>query len=118
VTHTELLSSFDNFDAAGETRSVVVRCRGCKELSIRNETWYVDLVPHEENEGAQLTEVTFSPPRLWRRRPNWLEQLQEIDPDLTDILIEVYSATNDSQFRLLASGVRTAVDYVMTQICW
>jgi hypothetical protein len=116
VTHIDELSSFEAPDHAVEEKSVVVSCRGCKDVSIRKETWYFDLVPHEENEGGQLTGVIFSPPRLWRRPPNWLPRLEPAEPDLCDILNEIYLATHDGQVRLLATGVRTALDYVMTQI--
>jgi Domain of unknown function (DUF4145) len=37
-------------------------------------------------------------------------------PELKTLLDEIYSATNDRQFRLLAMGVRTALDYVMMHI--
>jgi hypothetical protein len=58
----------------------------------------------------------YEPPRLWRRAPDWLRSLHDDDPDLKELLDEVYSATNDKQVRLLPMGVRSALDYVMTKI--
>jgi hypothetical protein len=58
----------------------------------------------------------YEPPRLWRRAPDWLRSLHDDDPDLKELLDEVYSATNDKQVRLLSMGVRSALDYVMTKI--
>jgi hypothetical protein len=110
------LASFEGPDHAVEEKSVVVCCRGCKDVSIRKELWHFDLVPHEENEGGRLAALTITPPRLWRRPPNWLPRLETAEPDLCDMLNEIYLATHEGQVRLLASGVRTALDYVMTQI--
>jgi hypothetical protein len=116
VVQIEVISAQAYPDFAVETRSVVVRCRGCKDFAIRCEQWHFDLTPSESSSGATLQEVSFNPPRLWRRSPDWLSQLERIDADLSDMLIEIFSAANDNQYRLLAMGVRTALDYVMTQI--
>jgi hypothetical protein len=45
-----------------------------------------------------------------------LSDLEQVAPEIADILSEIYLATNDNQVRLLAMGVRTALDNVMTQI--
>src|SRR5258708_17944317 len=116
LVHQELMSSMECPDAAYEKRQFLARCRGCKELTIRIEGRYFHYIPDETADGSYLTELEYHPPRLWRRRPDWLAQLEPLDPDLTDILKEVYSATNDNQFRLLAMGVRTALDHVMTKM--
>jgi hypothetical protein len=60
--------------------------------------------------------VIYEPPRSWWRRPSWLADLDKVAPELKTLLDEIYSATNDQQFRLLAMGVRTALDYVMTHM--
>ena len=36
--------------------------------------------------------------------------------NIYNLLVEVYSAANDEQFRLLAMGVRAVLDHVMTRI--
>jgi Domain of unknown function (DUF4145) len=116
VLLSEVLATMEYPDGEAETRSVVVRCRGCGELAIRNEDLYYDRTPDPSIEDREHVTVTFSPPRLWRRPPDWLSDLEVVEVDLNDILKEVYLAANDKQFRLLAMGVRTALDYVMTQI--
>lgn len=60
--------------------------------------------------------TNYYPPRLWLTFPQWMEQLESRDPTLYELLKEIYSAANDKQFRLLAMGVRTALDYTMTSI--
>jgi hypothetical protein len=96
-----------------ETRYLAVRCRACAEFAIRIEQWYFDYIPDPDAE-EKLTGVTYRPARLWRRAPDWLPSLEELDPDL--LLDEVYSATNDGQVRLLSMGVRSALDHVMIKI--
>jgi hypothetical protein len=114
--HREFLKEFEYPDADADERLVVVRCRGCKDLAIRHENWWFDRTPDESNEGAKLTHLSYNPPRTWRRPPEWLVQLDQIAPELKELLDEVYSAANDRQFRLLAMGVRAVVDTAMVQI--
>jgi hypothetical protein len=95
-----------------QPRTRVVRCRGCGQLTIRDEQWRIEPDVGEEN----LEEIAYSPPRLWARAPDWLITIAEMDADLKALLDEVYSATNDGQSRLLAMGVRAALDHVMVRI--
>jgi hypothetical protein len=116
ICHTETISEFEGPDHARERRQVVIRCRGCKDLTIRIEDWFFDYTPDPDVDHRHLTIAAYIPPRQWRRRPEWLKQLEQVDADLSDILQEVYLAANDKQSRLLAMGVRTAFDYLMTQM--
>jgi hypothetical protein len=94
------------------TTQFALRCRGCREFSVRTEHWYFDGAPVEGNEPT-LTEMTFQPPRLWAWPPDWLDDLEGLDSDLFGLLREVYSAANDEQVRLLSMGTRTALDHLM-----
>jgi hypothetical protein len=103
---------------SGEVSGVkryALKCRGCRDFSIRTENWYHDGFPGEDGDGLSTT-VSFQPPRLWRRPPEWLDELQDIDADLHSLLEEVYSAANDAQVRLLSMGTRTAVDHLMNVV--
>jgi hypothetical protein len=64
----------------------------------------------------EVMEESYVPPRNWRRTPEWVEQLEAIDPNLKALLDEVYEAANDRQPRLLSMGVRAALDQVMVAI--
>lgn len=86
---------------------LVVRCRGCSEYAVREE-W--------RNDEFSLMKVIFHPPRLWRRAPDWMVYLEREDPNLKELLDEVYSAMNNQQARLLSMGVRSVLDRVMTLI--
>lgn len=84
-----------------------VSCRGCKTAAIREK------IIKDNTEEDQLI---YKPPRLWIQRPKWVEDLDSIDPTIYGLLLEVYSAANDDQFRLLSMGVRSALDHVMTYL--
>lgn len=97
--------------ATDETRTFTAHCLGCREGSIRKESWR-----READGNEKRVKVDFQPPRLWRREPQWLDELEPLAPDLKDLLIEIYSVPNDQQSRLLSMGVRAALDYVMNVI--
>jgi hypothetical protein len=96
------------------TNRYVLRCRGCHDFSLRTDQWYNDRVPSPDNETTTTT--SFQPPRLWRRPPDWLDDLQGSDEDLRGLLEEVYSAANDGQVRLLSMGMRAALDHLMNVV--
>lgn len=108
------VTSVANPDASTiDTRSEILKCKGCGECVIREEKVYFDWTP-DENEGeTQFGDIVYKPPRLWRRAPSWLD---DVDPDLKGLLSEVYSATNDQQVRLLSMGVRAVLDLMMNRI--
>lgn len=89
------------------TREIsAISCRGCKTAAIREK------IVKKNTEGGQLI---YKPPRLWLQQPKWVED-EAIDNTVYGLLVEVYSAANDNQFRLLAMGVRAVLDYVMTYL--
>jgi hypothetical protein len=92
---------------SSSTYHYVLTCRGCNTASIRYEA--ID-------SGSGLATVHYEPQRLWVKPPAWIEQIEAIDQPLADLLLEVYSAANSQQSRLLAMGVRTVLDHVMIRI--
>lgn len=82
-----------------------INCRGCKSASI-----------FEEIHAIEGVSSRYTPPRLWLQRPNWVDDIETIDNNIYGLLVEVYSAANDKQFRLLAMGVRAALDLIMIHI--
>jgi hypothetical protein len=102
--------------SASGTRSLGLRCGGCKECTLKEESWYASGVPDPDEPAETIGEVTYKPARLWRRPPEWVNTIEDLDPDLKGILDEVYLATNDKQVRLLSMGVRSALDHAMTKI--
>ena len=102
-------------DSAHITTRRTLQCRGCSELTLHERTVFDDRNPDPDAERP-ITGEKFTPPRTWRRPPDWLDSLEEIDPDLVALLKEIYLAANDLQLRLLSMGVRTALDHAMTKI--
>lgn len=77
-------------------------CRGCNETVLLREA-----------EGGEPVRI---PPARWRTLPNWHMEVLAHDPTLYSLLREVYSAANDDQPRLLAMGVRAALDRLMNEM--
>ncbi|MCH7889306.1 MAG: DUF4145 domain-containing protein [Proteobacteria bacterium] len=61
-------------------------------------------------------EITYYPPRTKRRRPDWLDQLEDRDPVLFSLLKEVYEAADYGHHRLMSMGIRSVMDHVMTYL--
>ena len=104
-------TSINSFSETDEDGNVVKRanfavyCRGCKTAAIREEI---------TKEGSNEIQIIYKPPRLWMKCPDWVKGLKEEDNTIYGLLLEVYLAANDDQFRLLSLGVRAALDHVMT----
>jgi len=104
------INSFTDEDAGGEEVHRIISavlCRGCKSTAICEKV--VDGV-------GNVVQYLYKPPRLWVQKPKWVDDLETIDSNIYGLLVEVYSAANDEQFRLLAMGVRAILDQAMTQI--
>jgi len=116
VLHEDTTSNEGSDSDWLETKRYALSCRGCHDWHLRIEERYLYL-PSQFNNPAEVTAVvSFQPPRLWRRAPDWMDQLEEIDPDLRDLLKQVYSAANDEQVKLLSMGIRAALDHVMIKM--
>lgn len=115
VIAEETISEMEYPDSEAWVLERIVKCRGCGEVAVRRENMWRDLVPDYEESLSRVISVDYSPRRTWKRPPDWLKQIETLNADLHGLLVEVYSATNDDQVRLLAMGVRAALDVVMTQ---
>ena len=111
VCSVEELCSVEKEKVTETRNKEVLSCRGCKEFLIREEI--PEATPENGNKSIQK-KFSYIPPRLWRQRPTWLVELDQIDPDLKSLLEEIYSATNERQSRLLSMGIRAALDHMMT----
>lgn len=109
VLHAERHTQTEGEWGTFETLYLVVQCGGCHTTGMREELTSDLFDPGE-------VQITYCPSRLWARPPGWLRDIEAHDPGLHALLLEVYSATNDRQLRLLSMGVRTVLDYVMGKI--
>ena len=79
------------------TTMEILECCGCKDLSIRSESW-------SDPDG---TEITYWPPKQYHK-PDWHDRLP--DNDLRQAMQEVYVASNQGLVMLASIGVRTLLD--------
>lgn len=66
-----------------------------------------------ENEDPKIKEKSYFPPLIFRMKPNWYDELEE---KYRLILDEVYEAVDVKLFTLASSGVRTAIDSLLTEV--
>lgn len=79
-----------------------IQCRGCNTVSVEK-----TVAPKPPATDKQ---VEYYPPRMTRRIPTWFSTLE---PELQDLLTEVYNALRYGHNRLVAMGIRTVIDYVI-----
>lgn len=76
----------------------MLECRGCGNVTLRQTYDY---------SGLEEPEVTFYPPPVSRRKPQWGFHLI-FRPDLNGLIGEVYTALYSGSLRLALMGARTA----------
>ncbi len=81
----------------------MIRCLGCGTVGIRH------LHKFSEDDPEDGPRESFVPPRLMRRMPSWIE---DVDAEVQSILQEVYGALRNGSSRLVAMGVRSLIDAV------
>lgn len=90
---------------------MIVKCAGCEETHfLRRNLFSEDHWPEDDPETAWVVEAY--PPRLARRIPDWLDELEE---DIADVLRETYSALHNDLCRLAVVGTRTALEMVIVK---
>lgn len=110
VVHTETISR-RRADVTATVMVEILSCRGCKEICVKERLFEGSTFGDVEKSPSR---IIFTPPRLWRRPPRWLADLEPQDPDLMGLLEEVYSAAHTGQVRLLSMGIRSVLDRMMT----
>lgn len=94
----------------------ILECCGCSCIFFRRDFWFSEwatigehpITGEQRLEGG--TQTTYWPAPVTRKRPKWLENIEEADRDLGNILSEMYSALNSDLRVLAAIGARTAFD--------
>lgn len=79
-----------------------LQCRGCESVTLRYR--FVD--------PAHGEEISFYPPRVSRRAPDWR---WDLPAELRSLLEEIYIALHSDCRRLALMGTRTLVDQLMTR---
>jgi len=86
----------------------IVQCGGCEEVSMRRVDWC-----SEDDRSEGPNPPTFFPPRVSRRKPDWVSRESGVEP-YQDLLEEVYTALHADSRRLAMMGARALIDMVIT----
>lgn len=109
VLHREYKSwSDDEAGISGSDTHEMLKCMGCNSIRLRHTSTF-----SEDDEPT----VTYYPPSVFRKRPEWLAGMALFSPPeeelVAELLGEIYSALQSGQFRLAAMGVRALLEQVM-----
>jgi hypothetical protein len=101
----------------GQNDYKIAQCCGCEEVffhkrSWDSEEWDVDYDPvtREEVLVNPITIITFPTPEQKSAKPDWVWDISKIDPQLLQILDEMYQAYERGSLILASVGLRTAFD--------
>ncbi len=90
--------------------SEFLQCRGCEHICMRQ--------TYNSNATGQEPEITYYPPAITRRQPEWLMELSfyfnELLRTIRYLLQEIYAAMFTRSYRLAAMGTRAVIDLVLT----
>lgn len=103
-----------HFMSGGVDHSLL-QCRGCETVFYLHNSWNDGDLDHwNDHNGGIHTEAvrtkTTHPKPDSTTRPIWLDAIGKVDPQLREILDEMYVARDNEAFILTAVGLRTALD--------
>ncbi|MGA9998355.1 MAG: DUF4145 domain-containing protein [Pyrinomonadaceae bacterium] len=92
----------------------MLKCRGCETITLRHKSWFST----DTNDEGQPN-ITYYPPAVSRREPDWLNDLAlyyNMNEDfLEGTLKEIYIALKNDSRRLAAMGVRSLLEQIMIE---
>jgi len=107
--HTEQLAE-DVFWYSGQSFELL-KCAGCESVKLRHKRWHSE---DYDAEGNERIHVTYYPPSVSRREPEWLSSCGDFrTPEL--LFNEVYIALQNNCRRLAAMGVRSVIEHIMIE---
>lgn len=109
ITMIRRARSFDNDEYTVEvgTNWRVLQCCGCEEITLSRVDWC-----SEDDPTDKYTPIYF-PPRVSRRKPEWLEGGDA--PEYQGILDEIYRALHADSRRLAIMGARAVIDIAISR---
>jgi hypothetical protein len=93
-----------------ETLYEIIQCRGCDSVSMI----------HRQDEGGSWA-VEYYPSRVSRQLPPWIDDIAKKTvggnngAHLASLLREIYRATANNNYRLVAMGIRAILEQVMVE---
>ena len=99
----------------GGTEHFLLECRGCETVFYLTDSWNSEDMDHYYGpDGEELSEPARNrrsyPSPASQTKPIWFDALVKIDPQLQNVLNEIYLAYDQSAYILTAVGLRTALD--------
>lgn len=109
----KLISKSRDYDDDQYTVSVgsnwrILQCQGCQEVSMSRTDWCSEDDPRDPSVPA------FFPPRVSRRKPEWLVHREA--PGYQGLLDEIYAALHADSRRLAMMGARAVIDKAMAKL--
>jgi hypothetical protein len=89
---------YEDIYISWSTTYTMLECRGCEHVCLKREFYFSE---------ADGTEVEFYPPKVSRHLPKWHVELPD---EMSELLMEVYTALHANSRRLALMGARTLVD--------
>lgn len=105
----------NQYSMSGGVDHSLLQCRGCETVFYLHDSWNNEDLDHwyDHNGNTQTeaarTKVTHPKPDS-TTKPVWLDAIGKVDPQLREILDEMYVARDNDAFILTAVGLRTALD--------
>jgi hypothetical protein len=98
---------YDDLEVTYYTTWTMLECRGCGHVCLKSVEWF-----SEWNHGEEI--ITFFPPQVSRKAPDWLDELPE---QIQRLVKEVYAALHADSRSLAMMGVRAILDlYIVNRI--
>jgi Domain of unknown function (DUF4145) len=98
-------SGYEYCDFWWHIKHTLLVCCGCESVTLRREFMFSEW---------DEPEITFYPPQVSRRLPDWQVQLPS---EIQELLIEIYTALHSNSRRLALMGARTVIDmFVLDKI--
>jgi len=99
----------DVYDVEVGTNWRIFQCCGCEEVLMSRIDWC------SEDDPGEGHVATYFPPRVSRRKPNWLPQHEELE-DYDEVFDEIYTALHADSRRLAMMGARAVIDMAVTRM--
>jgi hypothetical protein len=92
----------DPYTVTAGTNWRILQCCGCNEVAMSRIDWF------SEDDPEDTYVPTYFPPRVSRRKPDWLVRRQA--PGYGGLLDEIYTALHADSRRLAMMGARAVID--------
>lgn len=94
----------------GCNRYEMLRCRGCSAIVFLHKFWDDS---YTRSDGKPIVHVSYYPPAISRKQPDWHFELATLDCHSFALLQEIYIAVHHDAKSLALMGVRALIEAIM-----